>query len=349
MMDLLKQLYFIQSKSFNEQNMSRFVQSQLNKMHISFMTDEDMQIYSIKPNTPLLCAHMDQVGHEQVTQLINTGYMITGDKNIGADDKNGIWIILNLLQRHPNLSFIFSTQEEVGGNLHTILYEHKDILTTMPYALIFDRKGLGDIIGTENAYCNDDLEDEAATIGQRFNYKPAQGVWSDCDAISNRVPCMNLSCGYYNAHANDEYTIIPELYNALEFGNALLHELPNKRHKLPQKYEPIFGTRYNTRYSTRYSNRYNTRYTKQYYTNRNQSQNTYDTYDAYEEIFFYCPVCDEYFYCYELNDTTYCPRCYGELFIDDDDYYDSYDNSYEASCNQYDQYTRKENYHDLDT
>ena len=121
-MKLLKQLYWINSPSHSEQGMSGFIRSILHSQGIKFETDEFYQIFSLKnPDKPILCAHIDQVGDEPITTLIETKDTITGDLNIGADDKNGIWIILKLLEKDPDLNFIFSTADLSSEDLSELV------------------------------------------------------------------------------------------------------------------------------------------------------------------------------------------------------------------------------------
>lgn len=226
-MDLLKQLYWINSPSHSEQGMSGFIRSILHDRGIKFETDEFYQIFSLKnPDEPILCAHIDQVGDEPITTLIETKDTITGDLNIGADDKNGIWIILKLLREDPNLNFIFSTAEEAGGYIKNILDDYD--ISDFPYCLVFDRKGNSDIIGTMNRYCSKEFEASISEIGIDYGYKPAQGIFSDCNALSYHINCVNLSCGYYNAHCDDEFTVKADLLNCLAFAKQIILEITEK-------------------------------------------------------------------------------------------------------------------------
>jgi len=240
MNNLLKQLYWINSPSGSEQGMSGFIRSCLDDMGIDFETDEYFQIFSLsKPDRPIICCHIDQIGDEPICQLIEKDGIITGDKNIGADDKNGIWICLNLLCQFPDLNFIFSTCEEIRGNIHHIV---NDIdISDFPYCLVFDRKGSGDIIGAGNDYCNFDFEKAISEIGLLFGFSPAQGIFSDCNELSHHINCVNLSCGYYNAHTDTEYTVIAELENSLEFAKEILTDEKLNSQKFETECNDYFG------------------------------------------------------------------------------------------------------------
>ena len=234
-LDVLKKMYTIHSPSGREDSLGEFLKNVLTEFGIPHVVGKQGEIYNIHPNRPLLCAHMDQVQRTRcafTVQYYNFIYGMGGHRQagLGADDKNGIWIILNLIKRFGDkVSFLFSTMEEVGGMTDSFMKElGKDVTDTIPYALIFDRKGKGDIIGVKNDYCGPDFEADLKEIGEEFGYAPTTGVWSDCDHISNYVPCVNLSCGYYDAHSDEEYTNVNELINSLDFGVKILETLEEK-------------------------------------------------------------------------------------------------------------------------
>lgn len=235
-MKLLERTYLTHSRSGNEKNLSSLVQARLDKLGIAYKVDDKHQVYAFNDRKPMLCAHLDQVQQTKCDKVIKHagklfGLNAQGQCGLGADNKNGVWIVIKLLEFFPDLSFIFSTEEEIGGNVYRLLGEAEQY--EIPYCLVFDRKGKGDIIGTHNNYCRNDLQKIIAAIGIDYGYTPTLGVYSDCDAISEYIPCVNLSCGYYNAHSDKEHTVIKDLYNALRFGKALIEQIPIVKYKVP--------------------------------------------------------------------------------------------------------------------
>ena len=218
-MKSLIDMYKIYSPSGSEAQMSTYVEKKIAALGIAYFRDKHGQLYSFaNPGRPVVCAHMDQVSNRPLKHLVAGKKYIHGDANLGADDKNGVWMCLELLKTQPDLNFIFSVQEESGGKIHELLDAK---IEALPYCLVFDRMGSGDIIGTSNGYCHDDFETDIAAIGLNYGYAPAQGVYSDCDALCAIINCVNLSCGYRNAHTKNEYTVIKELQNALQFAIAI--------------------------------------------------------------------------------------------------------------------------------
>lgn len=229
---VLKEMYGVHSPSKFEEGMNKIVIRELDKMGIPYFTFGNT-IFNFIPDTPMVSAHLDQVGTVPTSVILTDKKKgtITGDYNIGADDKNGCWIVLNLLKKFPNISFIFSEMEECGGGIKELLKTYKDELEKIKYGLIFDRRGNSDIICHHNDYGVKKLDDDLCTVGADFGYKSSWGVWSDADEISRYMSCANLSCGYYRAHTNNEFTVIKELYNSYNFGIAILGNLKDNYDK----------------------------------------------------------------------------------------------------------------------
>lgn len=243
--DVLKKMYTIHAPSSKEGKLGRYIIALLRGMGIQYTVGRKGEIYNIKAGLPLLCAHTDQVQRIPCTHTIQNNNYIYGmgghkQSGLGADDKNGVWILLNLIKKYSDkVSFLFSTMEEVGGMTDGFMLNlGREITDTIPYALIFDRKGGSDIIGFDNEYCMKDLNNDVAKYGCLFDYTSAIGIWSDCDHISKYVPCVNLSCGYYAPHSDQEYTNINELINALDFGACLLDNLNSTPYSRAKK-KPI--------------------------------------------------------------------------------------------------------------
>ncbi len=224
--ELLKSLYWLHSPSGYENGIQGFIRQWLYNRGIKFNIDNDNQTYYFNnPNKPLIVAHTDQVTSAPLTKIIETNKIIKGDGNIGADDKNGVWIILQLLEEYPDLNFVFSNEEEAGGKIDDLLYDEYESLYHIPYCLVFDRQGKSDIIGAMNDYCTRDFEDEICGIGSAYGFKSKYGFFSDCDSIRYYLNCVNISCGYYLAHSEHEFTVKKDLVNALEFGKCIIDNI----------------------------------------------------------------------------------------------------------------------------
>lgn len=242
---LLSTLYRTYAPSGSEARMRNIITRHLESMYQPYSISSEGVVYRLEPGKPLICAHMDQIGirpcvsveFETKGEPIVRGFDVVGKQtNLGADDKNGIFIALKLIQSFgKDINFIFSVEEETGGVCREFLQGFSEERTnSIPYGLIFDRRGGGDVIGTSNAYCEGDFEDAVLDIAKNFGYRRSTGTFSDCDHISEFVPCVNLSCGYYDAHTAREHTVLPELENAVNLGHALIRGLGTTFFKRPE-------------------------------------------------------------------------------------------------------------------
>lgn len=221
--DLLFRLYYTFSPSKQEFGVRAIVIHELNKMGIPYNLDEEGNVYSIKTGQGILSAHMDQVCFDQLKKInVDVDYNVFGDSSLGADDKNGVYIVLRLLECFPEMSFCFSVNEESGGGLWG--FDDAMPLYT-PYCLVFDRRGNSDIIGKQNGYCSKRFENKVNKLLKPLGYKPNRGTWSDANYFSTFTDSVNLSCGYYEAHSSYEYSNLKDIETAIAAGKVLIEKL----------------------------------------------------------------------------------------------------------------------------
>lgn len=229
-MNLLKKLYEIHSPSRNERAMKKFIKGYVKK-HIpgvTFRSDHVGNLYMTRGNSetyPCIVAHLDQVQreHSKDFKAIETEDIIFGysPKNrrregLGADDKNGIWIALKCLEKCECIKVAFFVSEEIGcvGSRGADLSFFEDTR----FVIEPDRRGYEDLIidiSFTSLCSNDFLRD----IGfEKFGYKEESGMMTDVLELKERglgVSCINLSCGYYEPHTHEEFTVKKDLLNCL--------------------------------------------------------------------------------------------------------------------------------------
>lgn len=225
--ELLEQLYCIHSMSGREQKMMRFIKNQVKQIkNTECWFDEVGNMYVQKGNAetfPCVACHTDQVQqmHPKDFRLIKTGDLIFGwsDKKkamcgLGADDKNGIFIALNCLKKFDSIKVAFFVGEEVGcvGSSQCDL----EFFDDCRFVIEPDRKGSSDLITTMGAtpVCSQEFINDIPY--KQFGYKEEVGSMTDVlmlieDNIG--VSGLNLSCGYYHPHTDEEVTSLSDLYN----------------------------------------------------------------------------------------------------------------------------------------
>ena len=220
---LLKKLYSIHSPSGKEQNMIRFLRSYIGTLpgDISVSQDRYGNLYVIKgtgENYPCLVSHIDQVAHchhSKDFKAIETKDIIFGYspgkrrfENPGADDKNGIFICLECLKKYDTIKIAFFREEETGcaGSSNADMPFFNDVR----FVIQPDRKGNSDLITSIgfSELCSDEFIE--AVKPEEWGYKENNGLLTDVMVLKGNgmgVSCVNLSCGYYNAHSDHEITV----------------------------------------------------------------------------------------------------------------------------------------------
>lgn len=168
----------------------------------------------------VLSSHLDMVktGKDVEHVIVINDFVFATDKkgqftSLGADDKNGLWCIIQASKHpsHPNI--VLFDDEEVGrkGSIacNKKWFDDKDC------CVVIDRKGDKEIIieGMRGQY--------SSVLGACFksvnpDWKFGTGAGCDADSIRDIIDCINISCGYYNAHTVDEFTKLNELQNTLD-------------------------------------------------------------------------------------------------------------------------------------
>ena len=231
---LLIDLFHIPAQSGSETQIQIYILNFLKEREIPYVVDNSGNIFNIdKKDKPLLCAHMDTVQDNfdiKLTHLISIkkDKILNGYGVIGGDDKCGLYIILDLLENNSSeFNFLFCVEEETGMVGSTYFMQENDI-SDLPYGLILDRNGSGDIICYLNDYGSKEFENKLKEIGKKFDYKPVRGLSSDADNLSDQINCANLSVGYYKPHTKQEFVFLPNLANARNYVIEILDKVKEK-------------------------------------------------------------------------------------------------------------------------
>lgn len=218
--------------SGSEKKMRRFIKKYVLKTcpEALVYTDAKGNLYvtkGVSDTYPCVVAHMDQVQHTHPAdfKVYELGDIIMAysdskksQMGLGADDKNGIWVALKCLEKFDAIKLAFFVGEEIGcvGSSDADMSFFKDAR----FVLQCDRKGGHDLI-TEASCTELCSKDFAGIINPgAFGYKETTGMMTDVMTLKENglgVCCVNISCGYYNPHTDEEVTKKSELLNCLAF------------------------------------------------------------------------------------------------------------------------------------
>lgn len=231
-MELLKQLFSIHSKSGKEGKIRKFIWNWVRQTvpDAKIECDKPGNLYVTKGKSdtyPCIVAHMDQVqerhskdfiAYEAEDIIIGFSPKHKEQQGLGADDKCGLWIGLKCLQKFDCLKLAFFVGEEVGCKGSGLA--NMAFFDDCRFVIEPDRKGSEDLI-TQIGWtplCSDDFLKD---IGfKKFGYKETEGMMTDIEALKDHglmLSCINVSCGYYRPHSNEEFVYKPALLNCFAF------------------------------------------------------------------------------------------------------------------------------------
>lgn len=237
-MELLKALYEIYSPSGGEKKLKRFIKRWVKDNipdAVIRVDNNDGNIYITRGDSesyPCVVAHLDQVQKNHSADFIAVetddiifGYSPTNRRRegLGADDKNGVWVALQCLKEFDILKVAFFVGEEIGcvGSGRCDLWWFRDC----QYIIEPDRRGSSDLITDIcGSICSDDFKEYIPM--EEFGYSETSGMMTDVLELSERgvgLSCINLSCGYYEPHTDNEFTVKQDLINCLELVKAIIN------------------------------------------------------------------------------------------------------------------------------
>lgn len=231
-MELLINLYEIHSMSGQENAMRNFIKKFVKEnVPGAVVRQHNHNLYITKGEAdtyPCVVAHLDQVQkkhspdfrvYEQDGILFGFSAKNKRQEGLGADDKNGIWVALKSLMRYDAIKVALFHSEEVGtvGSGEADMTFFKDVR----FVLEADRRNGGDLItDIWGAICSDEFIEDISEFADKHGYKETSGMLTDVETLSDNglgVSAINMSCGYYNPHTDEEVTDYNELLNCLAF------------------------------------------------------------------------------------------------------------------------------------
>jgi tripeptide aminopeptidase len=246
--DLLKQILGVPTCSRQEERMVEFLSEHVRLAGAmrcgEVTTDEWNNVFILKGGAgvvPCVAAHIDTVHRLWPVEVVQQNGILFGvDKHgqrtgIGADDKAGVFICLEMLERFDNIAVALFASEEIGcvGAQHAPAAWFQNV----GYVVEFDCPSRGLMSYTSSGtrlFQNDgDFIQTAAPVLKahglnRWQHHP----FTDVMVLRERFgfSCLNLSCGYHNWHCPDEYLVLDEVEAAVAAGADLVRALGCRRY-----------------------------------------------------------------------------------------------------------------------
>ena len=247
-LDLLKQILAVPTCSRQEDRMVAFLTAYVKQggeqQRGHCWVDDHKNVFIVKGRADYfrcVAAHIDSVHSPKQVEIVQQDGILFGlDANgqragIGADDKAGVFVYLELLERFDDIAVALFAAEEIGcvGAYHAPAAWFMDV----GYVIEFDCPGRGLVSysssGTRLFANGGEFIQTAAPVMQahgltRWQHHP----YTDVMALRRRFDfsCLNLSCGYYNWHRADEYLVLDEVEAAVAAGTDLVRALGSRRY-----------------------------------------------------------------------------------------------------------------------
>ena len=245
--ELLKQILAVPTCSRQEGRMVEFLVQHVRQRgpaRCGEITTDDWNNVFIRKGSigilPCVAAHIDTVHPLRPVEIVQHDGILFGideleqRTGIGADDKAGVFICLELLERFDNIAVALFASEEIGcvGAHHAPAAWFQNL----GYVVEFDCPARGLLSYTSGGvrlFQNDgDFIQRAMPVLNRHGLTNWQDhPFTDVMALRERfgISCLNLSCGYRNWHQSDEYVVLDEVQAALDSGKDLLRALECRR------------------------------------------------------------------------------------------------------------------------
>lgn len=213
------------------------------------VVNEDGFLYAKGTVPVLLVAHMDTVHKEQCKEIIDNNGRLSSPQGIGGDDRCGVFIIANLVSEF-NCSVLLCEDEEKGcvgaRKFVDAKYMEEDENGNIIERKYIDNLGVNFMVELDRRGSNDavfyscDNTDFIDFVEDVTNFKFATGSFTDISKLmpAAKLSGVNLSCGYYNAHQNNEYVMYDEMMDTIEAAKCLIKEECDKPFEyVAKKYE----------------------------------------------------------------------------------------------------------------
>ena len=162
-----------------------------------------------------LVAHLDTVFKSPPQHIFydRVKNVMWSPDGLGADDRAGVYAIVQLLKSGLRPTVIFTTDEELGClGADKLALQITEAPTELKYIIQLDRRGSDDCVFYS---CNNP---EFDAYVESFGFVTNFGSFSDISAICPawKIAGVNLSIGYYDEHSVSETLYIGQMFNTIK-------------------------------------------------------------------------------------------------------------------------------------
>lgn len=219
-------------QALSHKDVIKLVEKNIDLKQFKIIENKYYKVYiprNLKKPLPMLSAHTDTVFPLAPENFsMRKGRLACKDKGIGlgADDRNGCYLVHQLMLKKPQ-DFIFALFDlEEGGCVGSHSFNMFAIQENISVLIGLDRQCSNEfaLYGFEN--------DELLNLLHTFpNYHVEFGSTTDVAVLAEQsnLCCFNLSVGFYKQHREKEFTLVRDVERAEKFLLNLPKEFWNKQ------------------------------------------------------------------------------------------------------------------------
>ena len=257
----LEQVMSVQSSTYKTERMNRFIKEQVKGIPNCQIYEDKGNLYVTKGEAtyyPCAIAHTDTV-HKIIknfkvytTSDGESMFAMNEDTlemaGIGGDDKVGIFIALEVLRKLDNCKAAFFRDEEHGclGSAEA----DKSFFDDVGYGIQCDRQGYKDVVTSiyRDSLCSEQFFSDIEPLVTRYGRQRQEfGGITDVGQLAEdgiEASMINLACGYYRPHTDEEFIDVVDVMLTLEFVVNVMELLGESSYPVARAHK----TKYNTRY-----------------------------------------------------------------------------------------------------
>jgi hypothetical protein len=166
---------------------------------------------------------------------------------LGADDRAGVYSIVQIIKQGYRPTVIFTTDEEKGAlGAEALIKDYPEAPMDLKYMIQLDRRGCDDCVFYD---CNNPKFEEYV---ETFGFITAWGTFSDISVLCPQwgVAGVNLSIGYINEHSCSEILYIGHMLATINKVKKMLEDIDNAE---LFEYIPLYYTYTKTAYGYDFS------------------------------------------------------------------------------------------------
>lgn len=215
---------FEQLASLTQSSLKRVLASFLKKHYPKVIETKDYII--AEGSIPVaLTAHMDTVFKLPPEEIFfdQRKNVLWSPDGLGADDRAGVFAIIQIVRSGLRPHIIFATDEEIGGKGASELAKLSCPFEDLRYIIELDRRGSNDCVFYD---CdNQEFIDYVEKFGFEWNFGSYSDICEFCPTWE--IAGVNLSIGYRDEHSTSEVLFVGQMFSTIEKVKKMLAEAPS--------------------------------------------------------------------------------------------------------------------------